>query len=94
MITIAVDIAKNKHACCISEKNTPIYRFRFENLREGFLSFLSFVEKPDPSKEKRIGFEATGHYADNFKYFLLTHAQSFMEMNPALLKHFLRSESN
>lgn len=94
MITIGVDIAKNKHACCISEKNTPLHQFQFENSREGFLKFLSYLEKLDPSKEKRIGFEATGHYADNFKHFLMTHAQSFMEINPAFLKHFLRSESN
>lgn len=94
MITVGIDIAKYKHACCVADDLTLIQEFEFHNSREGFDRFVQAIDPLRSSQKLRIGFEATGHYGDNLKHFLITLELPFMEINPAFLKHFIQSESN
>ncbi len=87
---IGIDIAKYKHDCFIMDQDGSVIRdsFSFPNDRSGFCLFLSVLDSLDPSYEKRIGFESTGHYGLNLKCFLEEHDLSFMEINPILIKRF------
>ena len=87
---IGIDIAKYKHDCFIMDQDGSVIRdsFSFPNDRSGFCLFLSVLDSLDPSYEKRIGFESTGHYGLNLKCFLEEHDISFMEINPILIKRF------
>lgn len=69
---IGIDIAKYKHDCFIMDQDGSVIRdsFSFSNDRSGFCLLLSVLDSLDPSYEKRIGFESTGHYGLNLKCFL------------------------
>lgn len=90
---IGIDIAKFKHDCFIMDHNGEVFcnSFTFKNDKTGFNELLSVLNSLDPSQEKRIGFEATGHYAMNLKIFLEEHEYSFMEINPLLIKEFSKA---
>jgi transposase len=90
---IGIDIAKYKHECTIAtESLEPVFpSFHFENNRQGFDHFAEMLFRLDPSKEKRIGLEATGHYASNLKFFLQSVDLPFMEINPLLLSRFRKA---
>ena len=87
---IGIDIAKFKHDCFIMDQDGIVIRnsFTFSNDKAGFDQLLSILNSLDPSHEKRIGFEATGHYGMNLKIFLEENNFSFMEINPILIKRF------
>ena len=87
---IGIDIAKFKHDCFIMDQDGTVIRnsFSFENNKAGFDQLLSLLNSLDPSHEKRIGLEATGHYGMNLKLFLEEHSLSFLEINPILIKRF------
>ena len=87
---IGIDIAKYKHDCFIMDQYGSVIRdsFSFSNDSAGFSLLLSVLDSLEPSYEKRIGFESTGHYGLNLKCFLEEHDLSFMEINPILIKRF------
>lgn len=87
---IGIDIAKYKHDCFIMDQDGAVIRdsFSFSNDKTGFALLLSVLDSLDPSYEKRIGFESTGHYGLNLMCFLENHDLSFMEINPILIKRF------
>ena len=60
---IGIDIAKYKHDCFIMDQDGTVIRdsFSFSNDKTGFALLLSVLDSLDPSNEKRIGFESTGH---------------------------------
>lgn len=58
----------------------------------GFAAFVSAVERCS-LEEKRIGFESTVHYACNLKRFLDKNGLSYMELNPVLVKQFIRGRT-
>lgn len=91
MIYIGIDISKYKHDCFIATE-TNHTAFSFENNLSGFNEFLTQT-KPFNKSKMIIGLEATGHYADNLKSFLLNHGYKFMEINPFLVKKFSDSKS-
>ena len=61
---IGIDIAKYKHDCFIMDHNGEVIfkSFTFSNDKTGFNQFYSILCTLNPNQEKRIGFEATGHY--------------------------------
>ena len=69
MLYIGVDISKYKHDCIVIDDAGVIIRnvFSFDNSRTGFDQFMEMYRSLDPQEIKKIGFEATGHYQDNFK---------------------------
>ena len=93
MTFVGIDISKYKHDCFIvndlGEVIEPV--FSFENNASGVAKLSSALDKI--KDEKRIGFEATGHYGLNLKHFLITSGNSFMEINPVLIKKYIQSHS-
>ena len=95
MYFIGIDISKYKHDCFIMNENNQVIRdsFSFDNSQEGFKTFLDVLKSLDCSQEIKIGLEATGHYGNNLKLFLIDNGYSFMEFNPLLIKRFASSHS-
>lgn len=95
MYFVGIDISKFKHDCFITTETGKftINPFTIENSMEGFQELLEILNSLDSSKEIRIGFEATSHYAFNLKLFLEKAHYSFMEFNPVLLAKFNKSQT-
>lgn len=95
MYVIGIDISKYKHDCIVLNEAGVVKRavFSFNNDRNGFNHFLSVIHALDPTQEKRIGFEATGHYQDNLKVFLEQSNLPYMELNALLVHKFRKSQT-
>lgn len=93
MYYIGIDISKFKHDCAVLDGNGDVVTpsWSFDNAEEGFHALLKLLEALDG--EKRIGFEATGHYGLNLKLFLEANKYSFMEFNPVLVKRFVAGKT-
>ena len=94
MIFVGIDVSKYKHDCCIiNELGKPVQpEFSFENNRAGFKKLLAALERCG-GEEMRIGLEATGQYGENLMRFLDKSGHSFMELNPMLVRQFIRSKT-
>ena len=95
MLYIGIDISKYKHDCIVIDESGVIIRnvFSFDNSRTGFDQFMEMYRSLDPTEIKRIGFEATGHYQDNFKVYLERSGIEFMELNALLVYKFKNSQT-
>ena len=95
MLYIGVDISKYKHDCIVIDDAGVIIRnvFSFDNSRTGFDQFMEMYRSLDPTEIKKIGFEATGHYQDNFKVYLERSGIEFMELNALLVYKFRNSQT-
>lgn len=95
MLYIGIDISKYKHDCIVVNDAGAIVRnvFSFDNSRAGFDQFITMYRSLDPDEIKKIGFEATGHYQDNFKVFLEQSDIQFMELNALLVHKFKNSQT-
>ncbi len=93
MFYIGIDISKFKHDCSVFDEVGDIVTpsWSFANDQEGFMQLKALLDSLD--EEKRIGFEATGHYGTNLKLFLEANGFSFMEFNPLLINRFIKSKS-
>ena len=85
MIYVGIDIAKDKHDCCILDANGKLISkvFTISNNIEGFDSLYQKISSAsdDPSQIK-IGLEATGHYSYNLLGFLLDKGLPTFVINP------------
>lgn len=95
MLYIGVDISKYKHDCIVINDAGVIIRnvFSFDNSRTGFDQFMEMFKSLDPLEIKKIGFEATGHYQDNFKVYLERSGIEFMQLNSLLVHKFKNSQT-
>ena len=95
MLYIGIDISKYKHDCIVVDDAGVIIRnaFSFDNSKAGFDQFTEMYRSLDPKEIKRIGFEATGHYQDNFKVYLERSGIEFMELNALLVHKFKNSQT-
>ena len=95
MLYIGVDISKYKHDCTVIDDAGVIIRnvFSFDNSRTGFDQFMEMYRSLDPLEIKKIGFEATGHYQDNFKVYLERSGIEFIELNALLVHKFKNSQT-
>jgi transposase len=95
MLYIGIDISKYKHDCIVIDDAGVIIRnvFSFDNSRTGFDQFMEMYRSLDPLEIKKIGFEATGHYQDNFKVYLERSGIEFMELNALLVHKFKNSQT-
>ena len=95
MYLIGIDISKFKHDCFIATETDEVIKesFSFENNAYGFNYLLSVLNSLDPSKEKRIGMESTGHYGINLMRFLHNNKFSFMVLNPYLTEKYRQATS-
>ena len=68
MIYVGIDVAKDKHDCCIlDDEGRKIYPiFTITNDKVGFDELFSRIEDVTTDKtEIKVGLEATGHYSNN-----------------------------
>lgn len=93
MYFVGIDISKFKHDCAIIDEigDTITPSWSFSNDCEGFSLLKELLDSLEG--EKKIGFEATGHYGQNLKLFLENNGFTFMEFNPLLISRFVRSKS-
>lgn len=87
MLYVGIDIAKNKHDCCIlSDQGTVLNDFStFSNSLKGFESFEKSVQKAQKEEndyDLTIGCESTGHYSNNIFSFLQSRGYSLVLFNP------------
>ncbi len=68
MIYVGIDVAKDKHDCCIlDDEGRKVYPiFTISNDKVGFDELYSRIEEVATDKaEIKVGLEATGHYSNN-----------------------------
>jgi transposase len=91
---MGIDISKYKHDCYILSDFGEVVNggFSFTNNAEGFKELereLNLCGKGNV----RIGMEATGNYGINLKLFLEKIGFEFMEINPLLVKEYIRGKT-
>ncbi len=85
MIYVGIDVAKDKHDCCIiddeGQKLYPI--FTISNDKFGFDELFSRIEEVTSDKtEIKVGLEATGHYSNNLLASLVDKGFPTVVINP------------
>lgn len=91
MIYVGIDIASEKHDCCIVREDKKILSsFTFPNSAKGFALLLDELAKQAPSENIRVGLEATGIYGTNLTAFLRRNGIETTTLNPLLLKNNLK----
>ena len=85
MIYAGIDVAKDKHDCCIlgSDGETLLPIFTIPNNRSGFNEFYEklFAVSKDVN-EIKVGLEATGHYSRNLLGSLIEKGLATYVINP------------
>ena len=91
---VGIDISKYKHDCFIMSDLGEVVNngFSFANNAEGFAMLQRELELCGKGNT-RIGFEATGNYGINLKLFLERIGYDYMEVNPLLIKEYIKSQS-
>lgn len=94
-VFVGIDIAKYRHECLVVDHQTKVIHksFTFDNNRQGFKTLETVLDSLDASKIIKIGFEATSHYGDNLKSFLISLGYDFMEIHPLLVSRFSKANS-
>lgn len=91
MLYVGIDIASEKHDCCIlDQKKNVLSSFSFQNSCQGFDLFLNTVSKFDALQNIWVGLEATGIYGTNLTAFLRRNGIQVTTLNPLLLKNNLK----
>ena len=92
MIYVGIDIASEKHDCCIlGEHNKKLESFSFSNTRDGFISPLAAGKKYAEPEQTKIGLESTGIYGDNLRDFLRRNGYEIRTFNPLLIKKSMQA---
>lgn len=92
MIYVGIDIASEKHDCCIlGEHNKKLESFSFSNTRDGFISLLNACRKYAEPEQTKIGLESTGIYGDNLRDFLRRNGYEICTFNPLLIKKSIQA---
>lgn len=85
MISVGIDVAKDKHDCFIisSEGEVLANVFTIPNSMEGFHLLLEEIRGCSSPQDKiKVGLEATGHYSYNILGFLLDNGLPTYVLNP------------
>ncbi|KAF5072025.1 MAG: IS110 family transposase [Oscillospiraceae bacterium] len=85
MISVGIDVAKDKHDCFIvsSEGKVLADVFTIPNSIDGFYCLLQRIRDCTPPGDKiKVGLEATGHYSYNILGFLLDNGLATYVLNP------------
>ena len=96
MIYVGIDVAKNKHDCCITGDNGgKLYSvFTIKNNREGFDVFLEKILSVATNlSEVKAGLEATGHYHINILRFLIDNEINTYLINPLRTNSYRKSHT-
>ena len=96
MVYVGIDVAKDKHDCCIVNSDGEVLAevFTISNDLDGFSLLFRKLQSvaPDLSNVK-VGLEATGHYSYNILGFLLDKGLSTYVINPLHTNLFRKSAS-
>ena len=96
MIYVGIDVAKDKHDCCIigSDGEVLVSSFTIQNTLQGFdelyEKFWSLTRDRD---ELKVGLEATGHYHLNLLRSLLDNGLDSYVINPLHTNLFRKGQS-
>ena len=85
MLYIGIDVAKDKHNCCVISSQGEILAdgFEFLNSREGFEKLVKLISSFREKDEKlKAGLESTGHYSANLLSFLIAQNIDTVVFNP------------
>ena len=85
MISVGIDVAKDKHDCFIinSEGEVLADVFTIPNNMDGFQRLLQRIrDSSSPQDKIKVGLEATGHYSYNILGFLLGNGLLTYVLNP------------
>ena len=85
MIYVGIDIAKDKHDCCILDTNGKMISkvFTIPNNKEGFDAlFQKISSASNDFSQMKIGLEATGHYSYNLLGYLFDKGFPTYVINP------------
>ena len=96
MIYVGIDVAKDKHDCCIlgpdAEALSPV--FTIQNNRDGFNElFIKMYEVAEDASEIKVGLEATGHYSYNLLGSLIDEGLTTYVINPLHTNLFRKGQS-
>ena len=96
MIYVGIDVAKNKHDCCILGEGAVILKdvFTFSNSASGFALLIQNIQRVSADcSDVLVGLEATGHYSNNLKNFLIRNRLSLVEFNPLSVNLFRKAQT-
>jgi transposase len=97
MIYVGIDVAKNKHDCCILGSNGKVVStFTFDNNKGGYEKLIATIAKFSKSKsyvDVKIGLESTGCYSLNLTNYLNQKRLSVKVFNPLLVNLRRKAES-
>lgn len=85
MIYVGIDVAKDKHDCCIlgSDGEILFSPFTIQNTLQGFDQLYEKISSlTQDLKEIKVGLEATGHYHLNLLRSLLDNGLPCFVINP------------
>ena len=85
MISVGIDVAKDKHDCFIISSEGEVFAdvFTIPNTIEGFRCLLQKIRACSTPQDKiKVGLEATGHYSYNILGFLLDNGLPTYVLNP------------
>ena len=85
MVCVGIDVAKDKHDCCILDSDGTIRAdcFTIPNNMDGFRQLLRTIQDCTKKSDKiKVGLEATGHYSYNILGFLLDNGLATYVLNP------------
>lgn len=87
MLYVGIDIASEKHDCCILAENEKVLEeFSFPNNAQGFSLLVSRIASYGDVKGAKIGLEATGIYGENLSAFLRQKGFEICTFNPLIVK--------
>ena len=96
MISVGIDVSKDKHDCFILNSEGEILAgvFTIPNNMEGFTTLLKKVQDCTTPQDKiSVGLEATGHYSYNLLGFLLDNGLPTYVLNPLRTNLYRKSLS-
>lgn len=98
MLYVGIDVASEKHDCCIldNEGSVLVADLTFSNSREGFDTLYKTILSSLPGKNPenvKIGLEATGHYSINLVSFLRGKGLNITVFNPLHVNLYRKAQS-
>ena len=92
MIYVGIDVAKDKHDCCILGPDAEL--LSISNNRDGFNElFIKMYQMTDDKSEIKVGLEATGHYSYNILGSLIDEGLTTYVINPLHTNLFRKGQS-
>ena len=96
MVCVGIDVAKDKHDCCILDSDGTIRAdcITIPNNMDGFKQLLQTIRDCTKKSDKiKVGLEATGHYSYNLLGFLLDNGLTTYVLNPLRTNLYRKSLS-